>query len=124
MSALEILQRMETIINGAGTDDNWTQGAVARKADDSPCAALHPDAVKWDLMGALQKANWEWNVDETNDPPIYTHYHEALDLIRDYFYSPTVPFENPLAQYNSDFEKWNDDESESHISAIVTANSP
>ena len=121
MSAAAILTLMETIINGAGTDDNWTQGACARKVDDTPCSPLHPDAVKFDLTGALILANQQWNVGENNSPPTYEFFHEAYAIIQAFAFDPPIPFEHPQSQYNRDIEAWNDSESASNISAIVAS---
>jgi tRNA A37 methylthiotransferase MiaB len=34
----------------------WTQGAMARKADDTSCDALDKDAVKFSITGAIIRA--------------------------------------------------------------------
>lgn len=35
---------------------NWCKGASARDSNGLPVAAMHPDAVQWDIEGALRKA--------------------------------------------------------------------
>ncbi|USV40959.1 hypothetical protein [Xanthomonas phage BUDD] len=73
---------------------SWTQGALARKADGLPCSPFHEDAVKWDMMGALIKAQLE------SDEPNYASYQLVYNSLRD-----ALP-----ADYKSrDIEAYNDD---------------
>ncbi|WEM34508.1 hypothetical protein [Xanthomonas phage X1] len=73
---------------------SWTQGALARKADGLPCSPFNEDAVTWDMMGALIKAQLE------SDEPNWTSYHLVYNALRD-----ALP-----ADYKSrDIEAYNDD---------------
>lgn len=53
MSAAAILAQAEIIL---GAEANWTQKAIARKADGTPCGPLSEFATRWDLYGAMVKA--------------------------------------------------------------------
>jgi hypothetical protein len=37
------------------SEDTFTRGAFARDGDGNPCPARSPEAVAWDLDGAIQK---------------------------------------------------------------------
>jgi hypothetical protein len=42
------------------SDENtWAKGAMARRADGMPCAPMHPRAVRFCAVGALQRAAGE-----------------------------------------------------------------
>ena len=58
------------LLGGSGAD--WSEGATARDAVGNPCAPLSPNAVSWDIMGALIAAN-EGNSNYTNYNLVYKH---------------------------------------------------
>ena len=49
IAAAELLERTRDRL----TDDAWTQGAIARRIDDSPTSGADPAAVRYCLAGAL-----------------------------------------------------------------------
>ncbi len=53
MSELEVLKSARKIIENA---DNWTQGVLARKADNSNCKVADAEACKFCMVGAVLKA--------------------------------------------------------------------
>lgn len=78
----------------------WAKGAVARKANNLPCAPLNPIAASWDLMGALVKAQ------AASTEPDFASYHGVYDELR-----AAIP-----ATYKSrDIEAYNDDVSWTEI---------
>lgn len=50
----ELLTATQAVL---GTESEWCKGAGARKVSGLPCAPLNPDAVSWDIWGALVKAS-------------------------------------------------------------------
>lgn len=91
MSAATLKAAVLTILAGGAS---WTQGALARKADGLPCSPFHPDAVEWDMMGALIKAQLE------SDEPNYASYQLVYASLRDAL---------PAGTRNKDIESYNDD---------------
>ncbi len=92
--------------------ESWCTGAPAEDADGNSVAALHPEAVRWCALGAIQRAYppWQWG--------------EAIDnLLRALSVS-----EKGLAQMNSSDKacslmEWNDDSQSSfqEISATLSS---
>jgi hypothetical protein len=82
----------------------WCQGAPAEDAHGNKVAALHPQAVKWCALGAIQKVY----------PP--SQWGEAIDnLLRALSFS-----EQGLAQMNNSDKacslmEWNDDSRSSFL---------
>ncbi len=68
MTPEELKTALTTLLDNG---DAWCKGAVARTASGLPCAPRSPNAVSWDLTGALIKA-FEGETD-------YTAYHTVLD---------------------------------------------
>lgn len=87
MSAEDLKNEIISLINSG-----WTQGANARNAEGLPVPARNPDAVEWDIMGAIIKA--------TEGFTDFTSYHEVLRELTD----------NIPEDYKSrDLEAYNDD---------------
>jgi len=77
----------------------WCQGANARAANGDPCPILSPDAVAWDLYGAIYKAARAGG--NTN----YTDLHGLMADLSD-----------GLVFKSRDLEAWNDDPSTTYSS--------
>lgn len=87
MSSEDLKNEIISLINSG-----WTQGANARNAEGLPVPARNPDAVEWDIMGAIIKA--------TEGFTDFTSYHEVLRELTD----------NMPEDYKSrDLEAYNDD---------------
>lgn len=84
---------------------SWCKGANARDSNGLPCPILSPDAVAWDLYGAIYKAARAGG--NTN----YTFLHELLSDLAD-----GITFKS------RDLEAWNDDSSTvySSITSILS----
>ena len=82
---------------------NWTQKANARLADDKSCSPTHPDATKWDVMGALIKAQ------KDSIEPNYVSYHAVYADLRSKI---------PDTYKNTDLESYNDDVTWAEIAAL------
>ncbi len=52
----QIISRALELVSNEGT---WAKGALARRADGMPCAPMHPRAVRFCAVGALQRAAGE-----------------------------------------------------------------
>ncbi len=76
------------------TGMGWTKGANARLADNSPCSPLHPDALVFDMMGALIRAQFE------SDEPDFSSFHAVYNELRSNI---------PVDYKNEDIESFNDD---------------
>lgn len=90
MSAQDLIDAAIALL---AADTDWCQGATARKSDGLPCAPGHPDAVSWDIVGAL-RYSWQ-NGPETS----FLFYNEAYDTLRGRI---------PSGYKNQDLESWND----------------
>lgn len=68
-----IIQRVRTILSSF---ERWTDGPSASNSKGEPCFPDSPEAVKWCISGAFQRAMWhlETTPDET---------HEARDLVEE-----------------------------------------
>lgn len=62
-----------TLLSGGSA---WAKGAVARDSAGLPCAALSPDAVAWDLYGALLK------VISDSSQPDHSMLHRMNEYLR------------------------------------------
>lgn len=120
MSVAEIKSRMVTILNGGNA---WCKGSNAVDSNESPVSALSPDAVKWDLYGALWKANFEWSVDNNQTDPInWSVFHQTYNAIKDAVFPgwSSETFTTPANQWNFDFELWNDSADWSDVLAVLS----
>ena len=86
-----------------GDGASWTQGALARKADGKPCSPFHQDAVEWDVMGALIKAQLE------STEPNYASYQLVYDDLRGNI---------PGSYKNQDIESYNDEATWAQVAAL------
>lgn len=122
MSAQEIKTKMIGLLDGG---NGWCQGSNAIDSDGDPCAALSEDAVKWDLMGALMKANFDWNMENTavGEPTLWSHYKETYEQIKEAIW-PDFADEDvsipPIMQWNFDFELWNDSATWGEVLAVLS----
>lgn len=76
------------------TGSGWTKGANARLANGLPCSPGHPDAVTFDIQGALLRA--QYNSSEPNYGSLNSVYNTLRGKI-------------PGGSKNSDIESYNDD---------------
>lgn len=86
--ASEIVSEMITLFANPA---NWCLRSCAFDIDGKPCGALSPNAVSWDVYGALCKINHDNNGED------YTQLHLACDLVKE-----------KIIGENFDLEKWND----------------
>lgn len=96
-----IKAEMITLLAGGA---NWTKGANARTAAGKPCSALSPDAVSFDIYGALLKAVSDSG--QTNHAILQKVYTCLRDNI-------------PSDYKNRDVESWNDDVEWAEISSFL-----
>lgn len=100
MSEVTLRAATLAILDGGAA---WTQGALARKVDNLPCSPFHVDAVKWDVQGALIKAQLE------SAEPNYVSYQLVYDHLRSYI---------PPGYKNEDIESYNDDSTWAEVAAL------
>ena len=101
MSATDLITQVKTIL---ATEAKWCKGANARDAAGIYCGAGNPNAVAFDIYGALQKASLE------ADAPNYRDMNEAYILLRDAI---------PATYKNRDIESWNDDATFADVQALL-----
>ena len=102
MTSAEFLTAIIALLN-SGTA--WCKGANARDADGLPCAPRSPNAVSWDLTGALIKLS----EGQSN----YTSFNETLSIL-----TTRVP-----ATFKSrDIEAWNDTATWTSVLALLQGN--
>lgn len=88
MTPAELRSAVITLLNGGNA---WCKGAGARDANGLPCPPRSPNAVEWDLTGAIIKA-FEGETD-------YTSYHVVLKELADNI---------PTSFKSRDLDAWND----------------
>ena len=104
MSAQDLINSAISIL---ASEDDWCKGSCARKADGKACPIGHPDAVSWDIYGALVKAHWASA--ESN----FAFLNEANLLL-----TSRIP-----SDYKSrDIEAWNDDSSFADVINLLNDN--
>lgn len=122
MSTAEIKSRMITILDGGSS---WCKRATARDQFSLPCAPLSDQAVEWDIIGALIKANWEWWTETFPNAKIdYTYQNELYDEMMDAVWPnrKTEPTTTPIINFNFDLEHWNDISEWSEIGSVLGLN--
>lgn len=98
---------IDAAIATLATASDWCQGACARKADGVACPIGHPDAVAWDIYGALVKAHWDSSDQD------FTFLTEAYETL-----SGRIP-----SDYKSrDIEAWNDDSDYNTVMNLLNDN--
>lgn len=75
MSAAQILTGAAAIIDA---EAKWTQYAIARKVDGTPCGPLSTHATQWDVYGAMRKAQRDLAL------PL-SDLHGAMEILREKF---------------------------------------
>lgn len=83
----DVLERTLALIS---TRDQWTQNESARDREGNPCAGGHRDAIRWCLIGAINRAA-KHNYDLRRD---------AGDLIASKIRSRAIQNMYDLADYN------------------------
>jgi hypothetical protein len=102
MSVATLKAGMATLLSNGSA---WTQKALARDASALPCSPLHPDAEKWDIMGALIKVHAE------SGEKGFTFYHALYNQMSEAI---------PLDRKNRDIEAFNDTATWSEVAALLT----
>lgn len=102
MSAQELITQVITTL---ATEDKWCKGANARNAAGVYCGAGSPNAVAFDIYGALQKAAFEAGA------TTFTDMNEAYNMLRDAI---------PADYKNRDIESWNDDATFADVKELLT----
>lgn len=101
MESHELKTAVLALLDGGSA---WCKNANAVDGSGNRISPLHPDAVSWDLMGAIIKA-FEGETD-------YTSYHLVIKDFTDAI---------PLSFKSRDIEAWNDDADWSDISQAIAS---
>lgn len=101
MSATDLITQVKTTL---ASEANWCKGANARDAAGVYCGAGSPNAVAFDIYGALQKAVFDAGAAN------YKDMNEAYHMLRSAI---------PAGYKNQDIESWNDDATFADVQALL-----
>jgi len=102
MSAATLKAAALALLNSGAT---WTQGALARRANGTPCSPMSASAARYDVMGALIRAQ------SVSAEPNLVSFHAAYDQLR---------AKIPSGYKNEDIESFNDDTNWAGVAALFT----
>ena len=98
---------LDIILNVLDSGNNWCKNFNAINNDSHMVSALHPTAVKWDIVGAVLVAQSQMNATKH-----YGNYWTVLKLL-----TASIP----TGYKSRDLEAYNDDCEWSDIEALISA---